>query len=122
MKTAAVPNDTMTTTLMKVTAELTLALEDYEQHLIHQTSARMGVVSTTIYDELIEHLGAIPEDKVKGIREIITRGVIGVASEINTCVLIHERALGMTNDQAPPEIAKKSIDVLQEHLIYWSDV
>lgn len=122
MKTATIPNDPMTTTLMEVSAELSLALEDYEQHLIHQTSNRMGIASVNLYDELVEHLGPISEDRVKGVREIITRGVVAVATEANTCSLIHERALGMTGEQAPAEIVKKAIGKFQDQLIYWSNV
>lgn len=122
MKTATIPNDPMTTTLMEVSAELTLALEEYERHLVHQTSCRMGIAGVNLYDELVEHLGPIPEDKVKGVREIITRGVVAVATEANTCALIHERTLGLTSEQAPAEIVKKAIAKFKDQLVYWSDV
>lgn len=122
MKTATIPNDPMTTTLMEVSAELTLALEDYERHLIHQTAGRMSNVSIGLYDDLMVHLGPIPEEKERGVREIITRGVVAIATEANTCSLIHERALGMTGEQAPAEIVKKAIGKFQDQLVYWSDV
>lgn len=122
MKVPTLPNDTMTNTLMTVSAELTLALEQYEEHLVHQTSSRMGSAALKLYDEIVAHLGEIPDDKDRGIREIITRGVVSVVTEANTCALIHERALGLTGEQAPAEIVKKSIGVLQDQLVYWSDV
>ncbi len=122
MKTATIPNDSMTTTLMKVSAELSVALEDYERHLINQTATRMEYATKELYEKLIDHLGDVPENKLKGIREIITRGVLSAVNEVNTCTLIHERALGITSDKAPAETVKKSINRLQKHLLYWSEV
>lgn len=107
---------------MEVSAELTVAFEAYENHLVNQTADRIGIIGYAMYDELMEHLETVPREKWKGIKQIIARNIVEAAKEANTAASIHERALGLTSETAPAEIVKKSIGNVQESLRYWSDV
>lgn len=117
MKTATVPNDPHTIALMKVSAELSVVLEAYENECISSLNAR---VETSV-DKAISKMA--DPTQVPNVAKIIRDLVADVMTETATHIKIHERAMGMTAEQAPAENALRAVKVFEATTKqYWDAV
>lgn len=122
MKTATVPNDTMTNQLIDVTAELTVAYEQYEKHIVDHVSERLQDVALKLYSDLEVELGGIPTESQQRFRDCIKRRVLESATEATTFCEIQERSLGLHTPQAPNQVVKRGIEQATTALQYWGQV
>lgn len=117
MKTALIPNDDNTRELMKVSAVLSVALDEYEEHCRKSVNERVNA----LVDDAILKLQnpTSPPNTTKLIRDLVAEAM----TEVVIHVKIHERALGLTAEQAPAENALKAIEDFNKYTKqYWDAV
>lgn len=123
MKTATVPNSPEITTLMEVSAELTLSLEQYEK------TCREGIVRS-MHDSVA---GAVDramtlnkdftEKDLKLIEAVVADAVHQACDYQSRYIQIHERSLGLTAATAPAENAVVAVNTFaQQTATYWEQV
>lgn len=121
MKTASVPNDPMTQQLMEVSAELTLACDQFEKHIVDHASERLTKVVQQAFSDIKPMLDDIPGSEAT-LKKILWRSVMEGATETNTFNKIQEKAKGINGEFAPSVITDLAITQANVSLFEWSKV
>lgn len=123
MKTATVPNSPELTTLMKLNAELSVVLEDYEVHCREQMVSGMLDATTNAVNVIKDKIPEITDDHVRLIRAVISEAVGKACESQASYVTIHEHTLGLTSGNAPGEQAKRAVNIYaHQSQVYWEQV
>lgn len=114
MKTAVVPNSPDLTSLMDVTAELSVSLECYENHF----RKRYQVICEDNVEAAMESLAGaeLNPPQMALVERTIQRAIHQTALDQATLIKCHEATLGHTSQGAPAEIALQGVDA------YWKQV
>lgn len=123
MKTATVPCTPELTALMKVNAELSVALEQFEAHCQSAIRLRMDNAVIDAHEEVINHFPGLTDQQHKMLGHIIRSAVATAVEDVNAYMGIHERALGLVGEQAPYRITEKALTDYHDHTKqYWAIV
>lgn len=123
MKTATVPNSEELTALMEVTAELSVALEVYENHFRQSYTQQMHEAVSSALKGIHEHCPDLTDNHLRHIELGLSNAVYENSLNQATLIKCHESTLGIVGAGAPSEIAlSATAQYAQQTAVYWEQV
>ncbi|ABY63197.1 hypothetical protein ST201phi2-1p372 [Pseudomonas phage 201phi2-1] len=123
MKTAIVPNDPGLTRLMEVNAELSVALEQYENHFRGEVVRHQFDAVSSSLKAITDRLPNLSDQELRIIEAGVADAVHNASEYTVEMIGLHERTLGLTSETAPAEIAKSANTIFGQRIAkYWDDV